>query len=110
VAFETNRCSVPFRLAENKSKSRPTGSVSGAVSSREYGFSGRSSRRWSSAISTAAIRAAGLEGEWQVVAQFSGFFRGLRSSRGRLVLALDAAEGGQDLLLKAGDQFAVGGH
>ena len=50
-----------------------------------------------------------LEGERQVVAQFGGFFHGSRLRRGRLVLAPDAGEGGLDLLLEAGDQFAVGG-
>ena len=34
---------------------------------------------------------------------------GSRLRRGRFVLAPDAGEGGLDLLLEAGDQFAVGG-
>ena len=50
-----------------------------------------------------------LERERQVVAQFGGFFHGSCLRRGRLLFAPDAGEGGLDLLLEAGDQFAVGG-
>ena len=55
------------------------------------------------------LLATGLEGERQVVAPFGGFFDGSRLRRGRFVFAPDAGEGGLDLLLKTGDQFAVGG-
>jgi hypothetical protein len=51
---------------------------------------------------------AGLERDRHLVAQFGGFFLGLRLHRGWFHLAPDVANGGMDLLLEAGDQLAVG--
>jgi hypothetical protein len=48
-----------------------------------------------------------LEGERQVVAEFSGFFHGSQHPRIRSIPP-NTGEGGLDLPLEPGDQFAVG--
>ena len=50
-----------------------------------------------------------LEGKWQVVAEFGGFFHGSRFRGGGFFFAPDAGEGGLNFFLEASDQFAVGG-
>ena len=51
----------------------------------------------------------GLEGEREVVGELDGFFHGSGLRRSGF-FAPDAGEGGLDLFLKAGDEFAVSGH
>jgi len=55
------------------------------------------------------LLAAGLEGDRQVVAEFGGFFRSSGLGDYGCVLLPNAGKGGLNLLLEAGDQFAIGG-